>query len=122
MHIPQTKGRQPPTEKPPAPTKSPRSVSHRARTSGEPDSRKDSQSTKFVFLRHFEHGLCISDFHLTALCSLHVKTLFTKIDFLGLGIWCTCLHSYFVFAGSGKKDMFLCQCLMHVIFNYVYIL
>ena len=73
-------------------------------------------------VRYFDHCICISVFHSAALCSLHVKTLFTKIYFLGLVILCTCFHSYFIFAGSIAKDIFLCQCFIHVLFNYLFIL
>ena len=43
----QIKGGQPLTEKLPESTESPRFIPHRAKMSGELDSRKESQSTKF---------------------------------------------------------------------------
>ena len=60
-----TKGRQPLTEKLPESIESSRFASHRARMSGEFDSRKDSQSTKFerrprIFVKLSFRELCNS--------------------------------------------------------------
>ena len=60
-----TKGRQPLTEKLPESIESSRFASHRARTSGEFGSRRDSQSTKFkqrsqIFVKLIFRELCDS--------------------------------------------------------------